>query len=79
MKKLDLALLLFITTNSFSQTRPILKLWYNKPSGAYENRLSRGIIYGGMDYHPALLNDNCRRFLLNAIMWAAGIDVPKEE
>ena len=45
---------------------------------AYEDSLSRGIIYGGMDYHSALLNDNYRRFLLNAIVWAAGIDVPKE-
>ena len=45
---------------------------------AYEDSLSRGIIYGGMDYHSALLNDDYRRFLLNAIVWAAGIDVPKE-
>jgi hypothetical protein len=44
---------------------------------AYEDSLSRGLIYGGMDYHSALLNDNYRRFLLNAIVWAAGIDVPK--
>lgn len=45
---------------------------------AYEEGKSRGLIYGGMDYHSALLNDNYRRFLLNAIVWAAGIDVPKE-
>lgn len=45
---------------------------------AYEDGLSRGLIYGGMDYHSALLNDNYRRFLLNAIVWAAGIDVPSE-
>jgi hypothetical protein len=44
---------------------------------AYEDSLSRGLIYGGMDYHSALLNDNYRRFLLNSIVWAAGIDVPK--
>ena len=30
-----------------------------------------------MDYHSALLQDNYRRFLLNAIVWAAGIEVPK--
>lgn len=47
-------------------------------SWAYEDSLSRGLIYGGMDYHSALLNDNYRRFLLNAIVWAAGIDVPKD-
>ena len=44
---------------------------------AYEEGLSRGLIYGGMDYHSALLQDNYRRFLLNAIVWAAGIEVPK--
>lgn len=44
---------------------------------AYEDGLSRGLIYGGMDYHSALLNDDYRRFLLNAIVWAAGIEVPK--
>lgn len=45
---------------------------------AYENNLSRGLIYGGMDYHSALLNNDYRRFLLNAIVWAAGIEVPKK-
>lgn len=45
---------------------------------AYEDGKARGLIYGGMDYHSALLNDNYRRFLLNAIVWAAGIEVPKD-
>jgi hypothetical protein len=45
---------------------------------AYEQGLSRGLIYGGMDYHSALLNNDYRRFLLNAIIWAAGIEVPKD-
>lgn len=44
---------------------------------AYEDGKARGLIYGGMDYHSALLNDNYRRFLMNAIVWAAGIEVPK--
>jgi hypothetical protein len=44
---------------------------------AYQDGLSRALMYGGMDYHSALLEDNYRRFLLNAIIWAAGIDVPK--
>jgi len=44
---------------------------------AYESGLSRGLIYGGMDYHSALLQDNYRRFLMNAIVWAAGIEVPE--
>ena len=45
---------------------------------AYEENKSRGLIYGGMDYHSALLNDNYRRFLMNAIVWAAGLEVPKD-
>jgi hypothetical protein len=45
---------------------------------AYEDGRARGLIYGGMDYHSALLTDNYRRFLMNAIVWAAGIEVPKE-
>lgn len=45
---------------------------------AYEHGKARGLLWGGMDYHSALLNDNYRRFLLNAIVWAAGIPVPKE-
>lgn len=44
---------------------------------AYENGSARGLIYGGVDYHSAMLQDNYRRFLLNAIVWAAGIEVPK--
>jgi len=44
---------------------------------AYQDGLSRGLLWGGMDYHSALLNENYRRFLLNAIVWAAGIEVPK--
>ncbi|CAL1516294.1 ThuA domain-containing protein [Chitinophaga sp. MM2321] len=45
---------------------------------AFEDGLSRALIYGGMDYHAALLQDNYRRFLLNAIVWAAGIEVPAD-
>ena len=44
---------------------------------AYENGNARGLIWGGTDYHSAMLNENYRRFLLNAIVWAAGIEVPK--
>ena len=44
---------------------------------AYQDGLSRALMYGGMDYHSALLEENYRRFLLNAIVWAAGIEVPK--
>jgi len=47
-------------------------------ASAYEKNGARGILWGGMDYHSALLNDNYRRFVLNAILWTAGIDVPKD-
>lgn len=44
---------------------------------AYDKNGARGMLWGGMDYHSALLNENYRRFVLNAILWTAGIDVPK--
>lgn len=43
---------------------------------AYEDGKARALLYGGMDYHSALLVDDYRRFLMNAIVWAAGIEVP---
>lgn len=45
-------------------------------ASAYEKKGARGILWGGMDYHSALLNENYLRFVLNAIVWTAGIDVP---
>jgi hypothetical protein len=44
---------------------------------AYQDGLSRGLLWGGMDYHAGLLDENYRRFLMNAIVWTAGIEVPK--
>jgi hypothetical protein len=44
---------------------------------AYDKNGARGVLWGGMDYHSALLNENYRRFVLNAILWTAGIEVPK--
>jgi hypothetical protein len=46
-------------------------------ASAYENGMARGILWGGMDYHSALLNENYLRFMLNSIVWTAGIEVPK--
>ncbi|MEI9946272.1 MAG: hypothetical protein WDN26_18885 [Chitinophagaceae bacterium] len=46
-------------------------------ASAYEKNKQRGILWGGMDYHAAFLNDNYLRFMLNAIIWTAGIEVPK--
>ncbi len=45
-------------------------------ASAYDKNGARGVLWGGMDYHSALLNENYRRFVLNAILWTAGIDVP---
>jgi hypothetical protein len=45
-------------------------------ASAYENGKERGILWGGMDFHSALLHENYLRFMLNAIVWTAGIDVP---
>ena len=65
MKKLFLIPLLFITASSFSQTKPGLKLWYNKPSGAtWENALPIGngrlgaMIYGNVEKETIQLNEH---------------------
>jgi len=47
-------------------------------ASVYEKNKQRGVLWGGMDYHSALLNENYLRFVLNEIVWTAGIDVPKE-
>ena len=46
-------------------------------ASAYENGLQRGVLWGGMDYHSALTNENYLRFVMNEILWTAGIEVPK--
>jgi hypothetical protein len=46
-------------------------------ASAYEKGKARGILWGGMDFHSALLNENYLRFVLNAITWTAGIEVPE--
>ena len=46
-------------------------------ASVYEKGKARGILWGGMDYHSALLNENYLRFVLNEIVWTAGIDIPK--
>ncbi len=38
-------------------------------ASAYEKGKERGILWGGMDFHSALLNENYLRFVLNAIVW----------
>jgi hypothetical protein len=47
-------------------------------ASVYEKDKQRGVLWGGMDYHSALLNENYLRFMLNEIVWTAGIAIPKE-
>ena len=65
MKKLFFIFLLLVTTDSFSQIKKGLKLWYNKPSGrTWENALPIGngrlgaMIYGDTDRESIQLNEH---------------------
>ncbi len=58
--------------------------WGAKPDGpevaawAYERvDGGRGFAYGGFDFHDNIAIDNVRRFVLNGIVWAAGMEVPE--
>jgi len=37
----------------------------------------RGFVFGGLDFRANLAQDNYRRFLLNGIAWAAGVEIPR--
>ena len=65
MKKIFFALLLFVVTDGFSQSRTDLRLWYNKPSGnTWENALPIGngrmgaMIYGNVETEMIQLNEH---------------------
>src|SRR5688500_16594130 len=65
MKKLFFISLLFITASSFSQTKPGLKLWYNKPAGkTWENAMPIGngrlgaMVYGNVEKETIQLNEH---------------------
>jgi alpha-L-fucosidase 2 len=65
MKHLFSVFFLLITVLSFSQTKPALKLWYNKPSGTtWENALPIGngrlgaMIYGNVEQETIQLNEH---------------------
>lgn len=38
----------------------------------------RGFVFGGLDFRDNLAKDNYRKFLLNGIAWAAGIEIPRK-
>jgi type 1 glutamine amidotransferase len=44
---------------------------------AYQREAGRGFVFGGADFHDNMQLEDFRRFLLNGILWAAGIDVPE--
>ena len=65
MRQLFSFLLLFISTNSYSQDSTDLKLWYNRPSGeTWENALPIGngrlgaMIFGNVDQEIIQLNEH---------------------
>jgi alpha-L-fucosidase 2 len=65
MKKFIHLFLLFATISGFSQSKPGLKLWYNKPSGStWENALPIGngrlgaMIYGNVERETIQLNEH---------------------
>lgn len=62
---------LLIGTPKTAPNGPQVASWaYQRADGG------RGFVMGGMDYHDNLKLDDYRRFMLNGIVWAAGIDVP---
>lgn len=65
MKKVLLIALLFVTTIGYSQNKPGLKLWYNKPSGSvWENAMPIGngrqgaMVYGNVEKETIQLNEH---------------------
>ncbi|MCU7552273.1 glycoside hydrolase family 95 protein [Chitinophagaceae bacterium LB-8] len=65
MKKVLFIALLFVTTIGFSQNKPGLKLWYNKPSGrVWENAMPIGngrlgaMVYGNVEKETIQLNEH---------------------
>lgn len=62
---------LLIGTPAKSDIGPQVAAWaYQREDGG------RGFVMGGVDYHDNMQIEDYRRFLLNGIVWAAGIQVP---
>jgi hypothetical protein len=48
-------------------------------SWAYEREDGgRSFVFGGLDFRDNLVRDDYRKFLLNGIAWAAGMEIPKK-
>ena len=63
---------LILATPAKAPTGPQIASWaYEREGGG------RGFVYGGADFHDNMSRiEDYRRFLLNGIVWAAGMDVP---
>lgn len=62
---------LLIGTPAKSPVGPQVVSWaYQREDGG------RGFVMGGVDFHVNMNVEDYRRFLLNGIVWAAGLDVP---
>ena len=63
---------LILATPAKAPTGPQIASWaYEREGGG------RGFVYGGADFHDNMSTiEDYRRFLLNGIVWAAGMEVP---
>jgi type 1 glutamine amidotransferase len=63
---------LILATPAKAPTGPQIASWaYEREGGG------RGFVYGGADFHDNMSRvEDYRRFLLNGIVWAAGMEVP---
>jgi hypothetical protein len=53
--------------------KPTVVMWaYERPGGG------RGVGFTGGHYHMNFLNDNFRKLALNALLWIAQVDVPRD-
>lgn len=52
---------------------PQVVAWAYQPTETH-----RAFVFGGIDYHENLYMDEHRQFIINGIIWAAGIDVPSD-
>lgn len=62
---------LLVATPSRATVGPQVAAWaFEREDG------HRGLAMGGVDFHENMKNEDYRRFLLNAIVWAAHMEVP---
>lgn len=62
---------LLIGTPAKSPVGPQVVSWaYQREDGG------RGFVMGGVDFHVNMQREDYRRFLLNGIVWSAGLEVP---